>query len=287
MKPQKKIFISSIIFIMLLSCSTESVEIIENTSIPYKEILNVSYGTDSKQVYDIYLPKDRNSNTKVMILVHGGGWISGDKSDMEILKDLYKQDFPNLAIVSINYRLADQNNPPFPMQINDITAVINHLKKNKENNVISDEFGFLGTSAGGHLALLWSYAFDTQKNIKMVAGIVSPTNFTDDAYINATNPELKLLLSIYGVNTSPEFLKEISPLHRANASSPPTILFNGGQDPLVPVTQGTGLRDQLNSLGVINEFTLYPNAGHGWTEGVELLHTWNKLKTFTILFMAP
>ena len=268
--------------IALVSCNNELVVDAPTESIPleYQEFIDVSYGNDAQQVYDIYLPQDRDSNTKVMILVHGGGWTSGDKSDMNVLKDLYRQELPNVAIVNINYRLSDQNNPPYPMQINDITAIINHLKANKDDYVISENYGFLGISAGGHLALLWSYAFDLQNNVSMVGSIVGPTNFTDPAYLNNSNPILQELLEVYGINTSNEFLEEISPLHRVTSTAPPTVLFYGAQDPLIPTTQGTALRDQLDVLGVTNQFTLYPNAGHGWI-GAELLDTWSKLKVFT------
>ena len=275
-----KIILLSFLSFHFFSCSNENVEVSENISMLYKEMLDVSYGSDGKQTYDIYLPKDRNSSTKVMILVHGGSWTSGDKSDMNALKDLYRQNLPNLAIVNINYRLSDQDNPFYPMQINDITAVINHLKTNKEGYVISETYGFLGVSAGAHLSLLWSYAFDVQNNVRMVGGIVGPTNFTDPAYLNNTNPELEALLGAYASGTPIEFLEEISPLYNVKSSSPPTILFYGGQDPLIPTTQGTDLRDKLDALGVFNEFTLYPNAGHGWI-GVELLDTWGKIKVFT------
>ncbi len=129
------------------------------------------------------------------------------------------------------------------------------------------------------MALLWSYAFDTGNDIDMVCSIVGPTNFTDPAYLNNTNPELQALLDLYGVDASTAYLEEVSPYHQVTASAPPTILFYGGLDPLVPTTQGTDLRDKLQTLGVTHEFTLYPNAGHGWI-GLDLLDTSLKLKAF-------
>jgi predicted esterase len=59
----------------------------------------------------------------------------------------------------------------------------------------------------------------------------------------------------------------------------PTILFYGGQDPLIPTNQGTFMRDKLQTLGVTHQFTLYPNGGHGWIR-LDLLDTWLKLKVF-------
>ncbi|MCB0447902.1 MAG: alpha/beta hydrolase [Gelidibacter sp.] len=282
MKAIKYLFIVCTISIVSFSCSTETANDDPDNLNPteYYQELNVSYGADSDQKFDIYLPPNRSNTTKVMILIHGGGWSSGDKSDMNAIKDLIRQDLPNIGIVNMNYRLADANNNPYPMQIDDITTVVNHLKDHLDEYVISDDFGFIGISAGAHLSLLWSYGFDTTNNAKMVCSIVGPTNFTDPAYLNNNNPELQALLDLYGVNPTTAFLEEVSPYHRATASSPPTILFYGGQDPLIPTTQGTAMRDKLQTLGVTHEFTLYPNAGHGWV-GLELLDTWTKLKLFT------
>jgi acetyl esterase/lipase len=246
----------------------------------YYQELNVPYGTDNNQTYDIYLPANRTENTKIMILVHGGGWSAGDKSEMNDFKNFVREQHPNLGVVNINYRLADENNKPYPMQIDDITMVINQLKDTKDTYVIGEEFGFIGVSAGAHLSLLWSYAFDTENNIKMVCSIVGPTNLTDPAYLNNTSAELQELLDLFGIDLTTEFLEEVSPLHRVTASAPPSILFYGGQDPLIPTTQGTDMRDKLQMLGVTNQFTLYPNAGHGWI-GLDLLDTGIKLKAFT------
>ena len=275
----------AIILFLTFSCSNNDSNNPDSDILEFKNIMDVSYGADVNQTYDIYLPEGRTSETKVMILVHGGGWSSGDKSSMNYLIDLYRTNFPDIALVNINYRLSDENNPPYPMQINDITTIVNDLKSKKNEYIISEEYGFLGASAGGHLSLLWSYAFDTGNNVNMVCSIVGPTNFLDPAYTESTDPLLQELLTAYGLNPTVEYLTEASPLYQATSTSPPTILFYGGQDPLVPVSQGQDMADKLDELGVINEFTLYPNAGHGWGTTAEeiplLLDTWAKITVFT------
>ena len=284
MNTPKSTLLSIICLFILYSCSkNEVIELPVTDSLDptvYYEALNVSYGNDAKQTFDFYLPANRTEDTKIMVLVHGGGWSGGDKSEMNAFRDFVKQELPNLAIVNMNYRLADDNNSPYPMQINDITSVINYLKENRENYTIDDDFGFVGVSAGGHLSLLWSYAFDTDNDVKMVCSVVGPTNFTDSAYLNNTDPALQELIDLFGIDPTTEFLEEVSPLHRVTASAPPTILFYGGQDPLIPTTQGTAMRDKLEMLGVTHQFTLYPNEGHGWI-GLDLLDTGIKLKAFT------
>lgn len=278
MKTITNILILFILVTSIMSCT--QVEAPNNTApLAYFEALNISYGSDDKQVFDIYLPAGRTTETKVMLLVHGGGWSAGDKSEMNGFKDFLRQQTPDMAIVNINYRLADENTQPYPMQIHDITAVVNYLRDKQADYVISDAIGFIGASAGAHLSLLWSYAFDTQNKVDMVCSIVGPTNLTDPAYLNNTNPELQVLLDLYGQDASIAYLEEVSPYHQVSATAPPTILFYGGQDPLIPTTQGTAMRDKLETLGVTHQFTLYPDEGHGWL-GVNLIDTTVKLKGF-------
>lgn len=282
MKLLNFIFLNLLISFSVFNCANDSSDSSYSSldASKFYQELNISYGNDGNQNYDLYLPANRTSSTKTMVLIHGGGWSSGDKADMNAIKDLVRQDFPNLAIVNMNYRLADANNKPYPMQIDDITSVINHLKVNKVKYTISEDLGFIGTSAGGHLALLWSYTFDVNKKVDMVCSIVGPTNLTDPNYLNNTNPELQKLLDFFGTNAEISFLQEVSPLYQVKVTAPPTILFYGGKDPLIPTSQGIDLKDKLTTLGITHEFTLYPNAGHGWV-GLELLDTWLKLKAFT------
>ena len=279
MKILKKLFYLAFIGVLFLSCSNEDSEInLEPEIIEAYEALDVSYGSDSNQVFDIYLPENRTENTKVLFLVHGGSWIGGDKEDMNGVRDYIMQNHPSLGIVNINYTLAGVNSPPVPMQTNDISAVVNYISSNKTSLVISDDIGFIGLSAGAHLSLLWSYANDTNNQVDMVCSIVGPTNFTDPAYYNSTNPTFQSMYFLFG-NPSISFLESASPYHTATATSPPTLLFYGGQDPLVPNSQGIDLDSRLTTLGVTHEFTFYEEEGHGWF-GQNLTDTFDKISNY-------
>lgn len=238
--------------------------------------LNVFYGSDENQVFDIYLPENRTTSTKTIILIHGGSWVSGDKSDMNTIKSFISTLHPNVGIINMNYTLAGVNNPPVPMQTEDISAVVDYLSTNKSSLIISDDIGFIGVSAGAHLSLLWSYAYDANNQVDMVCSIVGPTNFTDPNYYD--NPLYQPVFQLFG-NPSIEFLESASPYYRATATSPPTQLFYGGMDPLVPTSQGVEMDAQLTTLGVTHEFHFYPDEGHGW-EGANLLDTTTKISTF-------
>ncbi len=102
-----KICAAAIIFSLLLTSCDKN----DNTgttgtgSVPEKTMSNVAYGTDPLQKMDIYLPANRSTaTTKVMILIHGGGWISGDKADFAPNMDTLKKRIPDYAIFNLNYR---------------------------------------------------------------------------------------------------------------------------------------------------------------------------------------
>ena len=279
MKIFKNLFYLVFIGVLFFSCSNEDSELnSEPEIIEAYEALDVSYGSDSNQVFDIYLPEGRTENTKVLFLVHGGSWVGGDKEDMNGVRDYVLQNHPSLGIVNMNYTLAGANSPPIPMQTNDISAVVNYITSNKTSLIISDDIGFIGLSAGAHLSLLWSYANDTNNQVDMVCSIVGPANFTDPAYYNSANPVFQSMYILFG-NPSIPFLESASPYHTATATSPPTLLFYGGQDPLVPNSQGIDLDSQLTNLGVPHEFTFYEEEGHGWY-GQNLTDTFNKISNY-------
>jgi acetyl esterase/lipase len=247
---------------------------------PQKEetLLDVSYGSDPKQKFDLYLPANRTQATKTLILVHGGGWTSGDKADMSYLIPFIKQNLPDYAIANMNYRLASTGVYAFPMQVNDLNTVFTTLKNS--NYSISDDFGFIGASAGAHLSLLYSYTNNPNNNIKMVASIVGPTNFTDINYTN--NPAwISLYFSLTGVDYvgNETYYQGLSPLHKATPVSPPTIMFYGNADDLIPTTQGQDLHAKLDQLGVYNEFNLY-NGGHGDWAPTDQFDAYTKLANF-------
>jgi acetyl esterase/lipase len=144
----------------------------------------------------------------------------------------------------------------------------------------TNNLGFIGTSAGGHLSLLYSYAYNTSNYVKMVASIVGPTNFADPNYYN--NPIYSNLYTQtmgFSYQDNPTLFQNLSPLYKVTATAPPTVMLYGNQDPLVPTTQGQALHDKLNQLGVYNQFNLY-NGGHGNWAPIDQLDAYTKLINF-------
>jgi len=186
----KKIIFLSLFALLYVGCSSDSdveTPVVEPEVVEAYEAFNVSYGADDHQVFDIYLPENRTTSTKMVILIHGGSWVLGDKSDMDLIKTLLLASHPDVGIINMNYTLADAENPPIPMQTDDISAVVEYISSEKSTLIMSDNIGFIGLSAGAHLSLLWSYAYDTNNQVDMVCSIVGPVNFTDTAITFTSN----------------------------------------------------------------------------------------------------
>lgn len=278
-----KIILSFLVLTFLFSCTTNENKIIPIVEdLPASTLLNQTYGSDSQQKFDLYLPANRSENkTKTIILVHGGSWVGGDKNDMNYLIPIIKQNFPDYAIANINYRLANATRYAFPMQNEDMNTVFNKLKN--ENYNISDDFGFIGTSAGAHLSMLYTYSNNTNNNIKMIVSIVGPTNFKDVNYTkNSIFASQYLTLTGFEYSQNPEYFEQLSPLFRATSTSPPTLLLYGNADSLIPNTQHQDLNIKLNQLGVYNEYKVY-NGGHGNWSQTDLLDASTRLINFVRL----
>ena len=257
----KKISLLPLLFLFLVfGCSSDDDNTIE-APLTSQEILNVAYGSDTQQTMDVYLPEGRNEeNTKVIVLIHGGSWVAGSKEDMSFLIPTIQSSFPDYAIVNINYRLANTENPAYPMQINDIEQMFTFLEDSDYH--ISDDYALIGVSAGAHLSMLYSYKYDTDHDVKAVVDIVGPADFTDPNYTTHPLYEESALMLLGTTTPTNEQIIEVNPVSYITAQAPPTLSFYGGQDPLVPATQGGLLKEKLDNAGVYDEFNFYPDGGH-------------------------
>ncbi len=246
-------------------------------------MMDVSYGTNALQKMDVYLPAGRTSaNTKLMILVHGGGWTEGDKADFTPYIAMLQTRLPGYAFININYRLAGNGQNVFPAQENDIQAAMAFIFNKKEEYQVSDKWVLLGASAGAHLAMLQAYKYSSPVIPKAIVSFFGPADLT--AMYNS-NPFIALAL-VKVLGTTPglnaALYQQSSPLTFISPQSPPTLLLQGGADNLVPPGQAILVKDKLQSLGIPNQYVLYPTAGHGWT-GPDLDDSFNKIAAFVSL----
>lgn len=263
--------------ILLHSCKKDTA----GDQLGQQTLLNVSYGNHASQKMDVYLPAGRTATaTKAIILIHGGGWNAGDKSDFASYISVLKQRLPDYAIFNINYRLAISPDL-FPTQEMDVKAVVQFIiNSSDEYQVNSNKLVLLGASAGGHLALLQAYKHDNGK-IKAVIDFFGPTELVE-MYNNPPNPLVPSLLQIVTGATLTSNLQiylDSSPVNFISSSSPPTLIFHGGIDNIVHVSQSQLLSTALATTGIQHQLVIYSIEGHGWT-GTNLNDSFDKIASF-------
>ena len=220
---------------------------------------------------DIYLPAGRTKNTRLIVMIHGGGWQAGDKNEFNYYKNLIRQKWPEAAIANVNYRLASNVNNIHHNQImSDISAAVQFLISNKISFAVSDTLAMVGESAGAHLSMLYTYAYNTNNYVKCVGSLYGPTQIADWDWYNSFNlffgrPVSEILSTYVGSTWNADLYKSISPYERVNASNAkPTIIFHGTVDVVVPIYQSQWLNGKLGNLGAVHQYHEYFLDGHGF-----------------------
>ena len=256
------LFISSI---LLFSCSIDQEK--DSDLLPALEISNASYGSDARQKMDIFLPAGRSpEETPVLIYIHGGAWIDGDKSEFLQVKPLAEQIFPGYAMISFNYRLYDfvskQNR--FPAQEEDVKAALLYIRSKLAEWNLSDKIILSGASAGGHLALLHGLK-NRESDIKGLIAFFPPTDLTSlFGFNNLTSLGLTEIMGGTPM-TAPANYQNSSPVNFASSDDPPIIFFHGETDQVVPISQSERLETTLKNTQIRHQFIRVPNQGHGFT----------------------
>jgi acetyl esterase/lipase len=114
----------------------------------------------------------------VALLIHGGGWGSGDKAaDFGALSKPLND--AGIAWFSINYRLAPRH--PWPACLEDVQSAIRWVKTNAASyNVDPRRIALLGYSAGGQLAALAAIRADEPSRVQAVVGLAPAVELVAD-----------------------------------------------------------------------------------------------------------
>lgn len=282
---KKIISLVSIACILCMMSCTKNDPVNPDTTVA-QTLLDQSYGNDLKQRMDIYLPAGRStSSTKVMIMIHGGGWSLGDKSDFTAFVDTLKRRLPDYAIFNINYRLSANPNNLFPTQELDVKAAVEYIYNKLSEYNISNKFVYLGASAGGHLSMLQGYKYNSPVKAKAIVSFFGPSDLID-MYNNPVggNPTAPLILAnVIGATPTQNstLYNNSSPVNFISSSAAmPTILLHGGVDPLVSPSQSVAVQTKLNTAGITNQYVFYPNGGHGDWDAATYTDAFNKIQAF-------
>lgn len=237
---------------------------IQDTNIP---------GPASMLAARIYRPKGAQPKP-ALVYFHGGGFLMASyKAVQPQAKILAKEG--NIIVISVNYRLAPEH--PFPAAQQDAISAYRWVIANAaELGIDASRVGVGGDSAGGNLA-----AVVTQEQIRshgpVPKAVLLYYPFVDvdferyDSYRvfgNGFGLDKQFIATATNQFFAQPSDKKSPWLHLADtlsfASFPPTIIANGGFDPLRD--QGRTLADKLQHAGVPVTRMEYPSLNHGFLE---------------------
>jgi acetyl esterase len=210
-----------------------------------------------------------------VIMVHGGGWNSGDKSGGRSKALMAPMDDPlsraGFAWFEINYRLSPKY--LYPACINDVEAAIRWVKAHAaEYHLDPSRIALAGESAGGHLVDLAAARADDSTRVAAVVSFYGVYDLVGLAKAKGAGGNLGQLFGITQLNdqTTP-ILAAASASSYLKPGMPPFLLVHGDLDPKVPYPLDVEFRRQLLALGVPCELITIHGGGHGMV-------SWSKIQ---------
>ena len=237
------------------------------------------------QKLDLYIPTSGEGPFPVVIMVHGGGFMFGDKADGAGLTGVDQLLEAGYAVASINYRLSGE--AQWPAQIYDSKAAVRYLRAVAgEYNLDPEKFGAWGASAGGNLVAMLGTTCgaaelegaelgnaDQSSCVQAVVDWFGPIDFLQlDAQFAGTecaqnhdaadSPESKLVGA--PIQTVPEIVATTNAMNYVDADDAPFLIQHGSADCNIPPVQGQNLADALGADKAT--YYLIEGAGHGGSQ---------------------
>ena len=237
---------------------------------------DVVYGSREHNTYDLYLPNGaaQKDSLALILYVHGGSWIGGDKNEHH--GDCYTWVQKGYATASMNYSLLNEEGVSIPTMIEEIDSCILHIERfAAQKGVHIRQMAICGTSAGGHLAMMYAYSHSHQLPLRFAAIKVGPADlrilFPYDGNAKAEDIE-NFAFSCTGQrwdasSMTPALLDSIklqaSPIAYINDSTAlPAIFAYGEKDWLVKPDHYHALQARFDSLGKLYDLIVFPNSWH-------------------------
>lgn len=225
---------------------------------------DISYGPDKMNKLDVYRPKAAGAKLPVIVSVHGGGWVYGDK-------ELYSHYCISLAqrgfvVVNFTYRLSPESK--FPCHLEDTNQVFHWVLENGGRfGMDLDNVFAVGDSAGGHILALFS-AMCTNPEFASKFDFAPPVDFVpkaialncavldmDAAQTGMSGTTMKLMKDVLPKNKMEEYLRLANPISYVTENFPPCFIMTCNEDFLRE--QPETFKKKLDACGVPYVYKFY------------------------------
>ena len=200
---------------------------------------------------------DHSKKYPAMVFFFGGGWTKGSINQFKPHAEYFSKR--GMVCFLVDYRVSSRHqSTPFE-SLKDAKSAIRFIRKNaQEFAVDTSKIIGAGGSAGGQLAA--------------AAALIEKYNEeTDDVSISSKpnalvlfNPAIDNGPEGVGFDRVKEDYQNFSPIHNIKKNAPPTIIFLGTKDDLIPVSTAKLYQSKMVENGNVCELHLYENAKHGF-----------------------
>jgi acetyl esterase/lipase len=217
---------------------------------------------------DVFAPPGGGHGGPGVVLVHGGGWRSGDRTQLRGYGVLLGRE--GYVCMACEYRLIPEGE--WPAQIHDVKAAVRWMRANASSlGVDPGRITIEGNSAGAHLALLVAGTPGLAElegeggnpsvgtEVTTAIGVYAPTSFSYPGWAPGAVP-----LAALTEHGSADVAATASPLTHVGPWFPPTLLIHGTADQTVPVVASVQMYEALTAAGVPVELHLYAEQPHAF-----------------------
>ena len=229
-----------------------NVEVVRNRRLPYAP-------GGRRFEMDVFHHQDKPANAPVLLQVHGGGWVIGEK-DQQGLPLMLHMAARGWVCVAVNYPLSPRAR--WPEHLIGLKRAMQWIRGNVHEYGGDPSFvAVTGGSAGGHLAAMLALTADDKslqpgfEDVDTAVQACAPHygvyDFTDESGAKHTRQRLNSLLRRYVMSRDavyPDDYRAASPLFRVSADAPPFLVVHGRNDTLVPVVEARAFVDRLRDV---------------------------------------
>jgi len=207
---------------------------------------------------DIYQPPAGEGPFPGVLMIHGGGWMSGTRLNMLLHANALAR--AGYVVVNIEYRLAPAHK--FPAQLDDCLDALRWMSSHADEwHINREEVALYGYSAGAHLACLMGLNIPDEPDLIRPKAIVGGGTPGDFDWIADDSMALAYFLGD-SRRKVPDVYRDAAPITYVSDDDPPVFLYHGDQDSLVPFSAAQRLYDKLKANHVKCELVTLPGKGH-------------------------
>ena len=215
----------------------------------------ITYGPFAAEVAEICQPRIDLGPRPAILLIHGGGWTSGDKATLsQRSKALASYGY---TVMNINYRLADGSpEHAWPAALDDARQALSWLRTHAMSlGVDRARIGIIGASAGAQLAVFLGAA-GLRSGVACIVEESGPIDLlTAPSFTSVVSPD------VFVSRPVEVDYKSASPIFNIGRTSAPMMIVHGYRDALVPFDQAQELLSMLHRKAVPAVMVAY-DGGH-------------------------